>query len=68
MQIRNVVSLSLVPAGQLFGLLLPASRGISNFILIDIYLSTIEVSINSQFFVRMDTSNKKEKKGQIQDQ
>ena len=61
MQIRNVVSLSLVPAGQLFGLLLSALRGISDFIVIDIYLSAIEVSINSKFFVWMDTSNKEEK-------
>ena len=62
------MSLSLVSAGQLFGLLLPASRGLSNFILIDIYLSVIEVSINSKFFVWIDTSNKKEKKEQIQEQ
>ncbi len=63
MQIRNVVSLSLVPAGQLFGLQLPALRGISDFIVIKgrIYLSAIEVSINSKFFVWMDTSNKEEK-------
>ena len=39
------------PAGQLFGLLLSALRGISDFIVIDIYLSAIEVSINSKFFV-----------------
>ena len=62
------MSLSLVSAGQLFGLLLPALRGISSFILIDIYLSAIEVSINSKFFVWIDTSNKKEKKEQIQEQ
>ena len=55
------MSLSLVPAGQLFGLLLSALRGISDFIVIDIYLSAIEVSINSKFFVWMDTSNIEEK-------
>jgi len=38
---------TLVSAGRLSGLLLSALRGISNFVVIGIYLSAIEVSINS---------------------
>jgi hypothetical protein len=73
-ELRNVNSecseskFSPFPAGQLFGLLLSALRGISDFIVIDIYLSAIEVSINSKFFDWIDTSSKKEKKERIQEQ
>jgi len=42
---------------------LPALRSISNFILIVIYLSAIEVSFHSKFFVWMGISDKEREEG-----